>query len=54
MPDPVPDAAELSASILRTIGGHNPETFNATDYLVDRNLRAGRGANTAVVAPLAR
>ena len=52
MPNPVPDAAELSASILRTIGGHNPETFNATDYLLDRNLRAGRGGNTAVVAPL--
>jgi benzoate-CoA ligase len=52
VPNPVPDAAELSASILRTIGGHNPDTFNATDYLLDRNLRADRGANTAVVAPL--
>ena len=52
MPDPVPDAAELSASILRTIGGHQPETFNATDYLLNRNLRAERGAATAVVAPL--
>lgn len=51
MPNPVPDAAALSASILRTIGGHPPETFNATDYLLDRNLRAGNGAATAVVAP---
>ena len=51
MPDTVPDAAELSASILRTIGGHQPEAFNATDYLLDRNLRAGNGAATAVVAP---
>src|SRR5437879_3098748 len=52
VPNTVPDAAELSASILRTIGGHQPEMFNATDYLLDRNLRANRGANTAIVAPL--
>jgi benzoate-CoA ligase len=51
VPDTVPDAAALSASILRTIGGHQPETFNATDYLLDRNLRAGNGAATVVVAP---
>ncbi|HJP73192.1 MAG TPA: benzoate-CoA ligase family protein [Pseudonocardiaceae bacterium] len=36
---------------MRTIGGHQPETFNATDYLLDRNLRAGNGAATVVVAP---
>jgi len=54
VPDTVPDAAELSASILRTIGGHQPETFNATDYLLNRNLRAERGSATAVVAPLGR
>ncbi|HEY4457132.1 MAG TPA: benzoate-CoA ligase family protein [Pseudonocardiaceae bacterium] len=34
------------------MGGHQPDTFNATDYLLDRNLRADRGASTAVVAPL--
>jgi benzoate-CoA ligase family protein len=28
-----------------------PTTFNATDYLVDRHLRAGGGARTAVIAP---
>ncbi len=28
-----------------------PEPFNATDYLVDRHLREGNGANTAVVSP---
>ncbi|HEX4225625.1 MAG TPA: benzoate-CoA ligase family protein [Pseudonocardiaceae bacterium] len=33
------------------MGGHQPETFNATDYLLDRNLRAGNGSATAVVAP---
>ncbi|HEY4018644.1 MAG TPA: benzoate-CoA ligase family protein [Pseudonocardiaceae bacterium] len=37
---------------MRTIGGHQPETFNATDYLLDRNLRVGNGSATAVVAPL--
>ena len=51
MPDTVPDAAALSASILRTIGGHQPETFNAADHLLDRNLRTGNGAACAVVAP---
>ncbi len=50
MPSMVPDAAELSASILRSIGGHQPESFNATDYLLERHLRTGNGAATAVVS----
>lgn len=50
MPSTVPDAADLSASILRSIGGHQPEAFNATDYLLDRNLRLGNGTSSAVVS----
>ncbi len=28
-----------------------PEVFNTTDYLVDRHVREGHGARTALVTP---
>ncbi|HEX3785417.1 MAG TPA: benzoate-CoA ligase family protein [Pseudonocardiaceae bacterium] len=32
------------------MSGHKAEVFNATDYLLERNLRAGNGTATAVVS----